>query len=756
MIEKFSTHLAIVLFLAMSPSSLLQGAEPDATAPNQDSDIATGFAVYVAADAAPGGDGSQQKPFQTLAAARDGIRDARKSGSLSADRAVTVQIGPGVYRQTSSLFLTSQDGGSAEAPVIYRADTPGTARIRGSVALSPKSFKAITDDNVKSRLDPSVRDKVLVCDLSKALPKKFGGFKQSFRGVPAGPWLYVNHHPMTLARWPNVDAANDGWAEFSKAVDTGLAKPNADDPALRKAHPGSFEFADPRPAKWNLDDGVWLLGYWTHDWYDEVIQVKSYDAATKVISLAAKHNYGIMGGTWGAAKRRFFAFNLLEELDAPGEWYLDRTSSRLYYYPDASWNEASVELATLREPLLKIDSAKHIQFEGLAFEYGHSHGIVLTKSHNAEINGCVIANLAKSGVAVNGSENTIRSCDLYNLGTNGISLAGGDRKTLTPANNTAINNHIHHYGLFQRAYAPGVGAHGCGQIVLNNTIHDAPHNAISYGGNEHRFEQNEIYRVVMETGDSGAFYTGRDWTSQGNVLRHNYIHHLGGGDSDHVNTMGVYIDDCDSGDTVDGNIFYRAGRAFLIGGGRDNQVTNNLVLDCPIGLHLDSRGMRWKQWNSPTDVSWQLERKAKELAYTTPPWSVRYPKLAVIMNDSPREPLNNAIRRNVFVDCANQVCNFDDNVKKLLHKLDISDNVVINTTGATGIATMKDVPGFTNISGSVSDPIQIGFDPAVRDRPFQLRDARLREAAGGFEEIPFDKIGLYTDTYRHRVPPVEL
>ena len=61
-----------------------------------------------------------------------------------------------------------------------------------------------------------------------------------------------------------------------------------------------------------------------------------------------------------------------------------------------------------------------------------------------------------------------------------------------------------------------------------------------YGGNEHLFELNEVYRVVMETGDAGAFYTGRDWTTQGNVLRHNFIHDLGGGDAKHVNTMGVY------------------------------------------------------------------------------------------------------------------------------------------------------------------------------------------------------------------------
>jgi hypothetical protein len=111
------------------------------------------------------------------------------------------------------------------------------------------------------------------------------------------------------------------------------------------------------------------------------------------------------------------------------------------------------------------------------------------------------------------------------------------------------------------------------------------------------------YRVVLETGDAGAFYSGRDWTTQGNVLRHNYIHDLGSGHAEHVNTMGIYLDDCDCGDTLVGNVFYRAGRAMMIGGGRDNPVLNNLVVDCPIGLHIDARGMTWKQWNNPADKS---------------------------------------------------------------------------------------------------------------------------------------------------------
>jgi len=93
--------------------------------------------------------------------------------------------------------------------------------------------------------------------------------------------------------------------------------------------------------------------------------------------------------------------------------------------------------------------------------------------------------------------------------------------------------------------------------------------------------------TCRETGDVGALYTGRDWGSVGNVIRYNFIHHTGG-----VRgwSMGVYLDDCDNGDTIYGNAFYRVTRAAFIGGGRYNRVENNLFVDCSPAVHVDARG----------------------------------------------------------------------------------------------------------------------------------------------------------------------
>ena len=230
-------------------------------------------------------------------------------------------------------------------------------------------------------------------------------------------------------------------------------------------------------------------------------------------------------------------------------------------------------------------------------------------------------------------------------------------------------------------------------------------------------ELNEIHHVAQETSDVGAFYTGRNWTTQGNVLRWNYIHDLGAMGA--VGTMGIYLDDCDSGDRLVGNVFYRAGRAAFIGGGRDNLVENNLMIECDAAVHLDARGTtRIKLDAAPSD-SWNLLAKAERLDYKKPPWSTRYPKLASIMDEEPLLPLGNVVRRNVAYRCKRWLS--ANGMDKYLDRIEFSDN-------------LEDVddPGF--------------LDAAKQD--FRLREDSAVLKLPGWERIPIEKVGLYKDEYR--------
>ena len=129
------------------------------------------------------------------------------------------------------------------------------------------------------------------------------------------------------------------------------------------------------------------------------------------------------------------------------------------------------------------------------------------------------------------------------------------------------DNHIHDFSMMQRTYAAGVSVSGCGITLRANVIHDAPHNGVIYGGNEHVFEYKQrLPRVFAGDGGCRRVLHGPRLDTQGNVLRFNYTHDLGA-EGELANTMGFYFDDCDCGDAVYGNIFHNVARGILVGGG---------------------------------------------------------------------------------------------------------------------------------------------------------------------------------------------
>jgi hypothetical protein len=152
----------------------------------------------------------------------------------------------------------------------------------------------------------------------------------------------------------------------------------------------------------------------------------------------------------------------------------------------------------------------------------------------------------------------------------------------------------------------------------------------------------------METGDAGAFYNGRDWTQRGSNIRYNYFHHLHGveGQGGFTDVMAVYLDDWASGTTVFGNIFYKAGRTVMIGGGRDNLVENNIIIDGSPAIHVDARGMGWAKYYFDGSNNTLFER-LDAIHPDKPPYKDRYPKLSQIREDDPALPKGNKIIRNI-------------------------------------------------------------------------------------------------------------
>ena len=146
--------------------------------------------------------------------------------------------------------------------------------------------------------------------------------------------LFFQDKPMTLARWPNEG--------FVNIVDIVGGKPVRRPRHRRRCDRKISTYEGDRPQRWPGEKDIWLHGYWFWDWADQREQVESIDTEKRVISLVPPyHNYGYRKGQW------YYAFNLLSELDTPGEWYLDRTSGILYFWPPAPLEQGKAVVSVI-------------------------------------------------------------------------------------------------------------------------------------------------------------------------------------------------------------------------------------------------------------------------------------------------------------------------------------------------------------------------------------------------------------------------
>lgn len=651
------------------------------------------------------------------------------------DVRVVLTLKGGEYTLSDTVRISS--GGS---PLGVRAAPGAKVRITGSKSIPLGWFSEVADEKVLALLPPERTSKVYVADLSPMFPAEIGQLGDTIRGAPQPPHLYVNGKLLRMARWPNV-----GWTSFQTAIETGDAPREYTELQRKdwKPLPGVFVYENPRAARWDFSNGVMMNGYWTHDWDNESRRAAAWEqrGTNRVIRFLRPGKYGTGAGTWGLKDRRFYVFDQLSELDEPGEWYLDRKKKLLYVIPPngAFEPQDDIRLATMEKPLLECASG-NVHFMGVDFFCSAGAGVV-ARGDGIVFKNCRFESLGATALSMSGNKCRVAGCEFVELGCAGIELEGGDRVTLTRADSIVNDCSVHDYGNFARCYACACSVRGCGVIVRSNRFYNAPHMAMRYEGNEMLIESNEIHHVARETNDAGAIYTGRDWTTAGNVIRGNFIHHLGSQEYIGENgVMAIYFDDCDCGDAILDNVFWKVPRGVMVGGGREHPIINNLFVECNLGYSIDNRGMEWKNWNEP-GTSWHLEGRAEKLHYKEEPWKSRYPWLAKIMADDPQEPKNDPVERNVFVDCR-RVCKLPTGEKgeKALSNLVMTANLVVRTKGAAGGCALPDSrsrvrAGFRVLDGTPEDPVDLGFvNPSEGD--FRLRrDARIRRELPEFNPI---------------------
>ena len=235
---------------------------------------------YVAPAGADANSGTVEKPFLTLPRAQQAAREARAKG-----QSVTIFLRAGTYYLTEPLVLTPADSGTRESAVTYQAYPHETPVISGGAKLALK-------------WEP-YRDGILQAKVPADLTTD---------------QLFVNGERQPLARYPNFDP--------EERIYNGYAA-DALSPERTK------RWADPRGGLIHAMHGSEWGGF------HFVITGKKDDGTVTYEGGWQNNRPSKMHG------RYRFVENIFEELDAPGEWFLDRQTQTLYFYPPASLGRES-------------------------------------------------------------------------------------------------------------------------------------------------------------------------------------------------------------------------------------------------------------------------------------------------------------------------------------------------------------------------------------------------------------------------------
>ena len=700
---------------------------------------------YISIDGKEDAAGTKSDPFRNFTDAQQAIRKIEKE-----DRDVRVWIAEGIYYLAGGFRLSQEDSGHEDKPVVWSALPGENVVITGGIKIT--DFKPLELREAVERIDRKKHKHILEVDLRQYHILDYGNIDPRSGNRME---LFFDHTFMDVARFPN-----EGWLKIAAVPQSGLQAYVREPTRMRYGVPvgrhfGRFKYDGDRPGSWKQADDVYMHGYWVWDWSDEFQRIDSIDKHKKEIYPALPyHRYGYH------QHQRYYFVNVLEELDRPGEWYLDKQSETLFFWPPANIDDHEIWLSIASDPLWTLGETSHIRIEHLSFHYSRGEAIHVVGGRSNQVIDCDFRNLGKTAIVVEGGVgHSVRDCDFSDLAMGGIEMEGGDRRNLTPGRHVAENNYLHHFAQRIKTYQPAIRIRGVGDTIAHNLIHDAPHMAVGFSGNDHIIEYNEIHHVLTETSDAGAIYNGRDWTQRGTEIRYNYFHDLGAtlsGEGFH-GVMGIYLDDCLPGTIIRNNIFRNIDRAIMLGGGKDNKVYNNVFIDCDLAIHVDARAHGWAKRYAVEGGSWQMHEKLAVVDYQNPPWSSRYPSLVHILQD-PFTPTGIEIERNICQggQWLDMLRGTDFSLIAIKRNVVAADTLARwQTEGDPGGSVYLN-DGQNAVSKSLKESGNTLF--ASSEKLVEIQDHKLvynlEEMLQqiSFEAIPLSKIGLVKSTNRQSLP----
>lgn len=553
-----------------------------------------GQKIFVSTVGDDSGDGSEEEPLRTLEKAIDVANEMREDS----DKLIEILLREGTYSVTNTIkIINSQKDDSLLKISAYQGEK---VTINAGVDI-PLSAMNIADSNFTNAIiDKPNAGSVLQYNLKDAQIEDLGEI--SLRGhlisdeKEAQAELSLNGEVQKLAGWPN--------GEY-----TGLIKPTDSNEYGKRTKSGiangcSFQVNYDRPSQWSKPEQAWLSGTIGPNYEFDYYPVSRFDSEEKRVYLSR----GALEKYYTEPYYRFE--NVPEELDEPGEYYIDRQSGMLYFYPPEDAPKDSVLTITMSTPTLdvsgkapnsmfRIENSKNIVFENLIFKGGRGSAITGKNNSNIQFINCEINSFGENGIRFDASTDIkISDCKIHDVGQDGILFVScGNYKTLSPSNIVVSNNDIYNFARLERSYKTGIdfGYRCVGATAANNHIHNGPHAGMIFYGVNNDIYGNEFDNLVTEFSDMDALYCNNSnypW-ERGNKIHNNYFHDIGKSSMNgrhQINVRAIRTDNRGCGLNIYENLFYNIGDGgngngnngigAITAEGTRNRIFNNLFVDC--------------------------------------------------------------------------------------------------------------------------------------------------------------------------------
>ncbi|MBE6617929.1 MAG: right-handed parallel beta-helix repeat-containing protein [Ruminococcaceae bacterium] len=519
--------------------------------------------IYVDAKGKSGAKGTEKTPMASIEEARDAIRTLDKSDFDGID----VVIKSGTYKIEKTIEFTAEDAGTKNCPIRYIGEAGVT--LSGGISFDYKEFEKANGDTLLL-FPEEVRDMLYMYDMGKLgyTSADIAEMLEKQKYYNEIGLINVNGKQMDIARYPNAD---EGWIEIEGGhfLDkNGNYTEYTDNDNVAKelmAVQTIIEYGDEhmeRVLSWKNVEDIFVRGRYKFVWCLDDTEVTSfYEDRDEVLLPYSGGYFPVEGGL-------LYFYNIPEELDAPGEYYVDRNAI-LYYYPEEDFETAQFTVSTIDDDMIRINGADWLTFENLTIETSLKNGISFT-ANNISVRNCKINDIYSNGIVGVGNNATIYGNEIINIGQCGVKLNGGDIETLTRSNNVICNNLIKNWatrGIMEH----GIRSHGCGSTICHNELGESGDRAVDINGPLHLAEYNYIYDTCLFYCDEGTLRTTS--ICYGTVVRYNVVINTGYLTELDIVGVAAIISDGSGGNEFYGNIAYNSTGDSLLAAGIDRDVS---------------------------------------------------------------------------------------------------------------------------------------------------------------------------------------